>query len=68
LPSNSFMEELPGATKPLKRVSKDEWEALGLEKRTDYENLRRVFERIAGTRGCDHDELLSYCFRLAVTA
>ncbi len=36
------------AAKPLKRVSKDEWEALGLEKRTDYENLRRVFERISG--------------------
>jgi len=31
-----------------KRVNKEEWEALGLEKRTDYENLRRVFERISG--------------------
>ena len=31
-----------------KRVTKEEWEALGLEKRTDYENLRRVFERISG--------------------
>ena len=26
----------------------DEWEALGLDKRSDYENLRRVFDRIAG--------------------
>ena len=24
----------------------DEWERLGLEKRIDYENLRRVFERL----------------------
>ncbi len=25
---------------------KDEWERLGLEKRIDFENLRRVFERL----------------------
>ena len=28
----------------------DDWEALGIEKRTDYENLWRVFERICGAK------------------
>lgn len=37
------------------RVTKQEWEALGLEKRTDYENLRRVFERIAGPKRTHFD-------------
>jgi hypothetical protein len=31
-------------------VLQEEWEALGLEKKTDYENLRRVFDRISGRR------------------
>lgn len=46
--STSSLRSDVSAVKPLKRVSKDEWEALGLEKKTDYENLRRVFERISG--------------------
>ena len=33
----------------------DDWEALGLEKRTDYENLRRVFERICGAKRTHFD-------------
>lgn len=26
--------------------AQEEWEALGLEKRIDYDNLKRVFERL----------------------
>jgi hypothetical protein len=38
---------------------KDEWERLGLEKRIDFENLRRVFERLDLKRDgkIDKDEL-----------
>lgn len=37
-------EEPSGGNAPFRVV--EEWERLGLDKRVDWENLRRVFERL----------------------
>jgi hypothetical protein len=40
---------------------KEEWEILGLEKRIDYENLQRVFERLdLNVRTCENASRLAF--------
>jgi hypothetical protein len=48
-----IISSLPESVSDVERngdLWQDDWEALGIEKRTDYENLWRVFERICGAK------------------